>query len=474
MHKKTVRHFWVLFLSLLLFTLLFIQYIGQAQTFDTNYAQTLQTALNNLKTTYNLKGISGAVYVPGQGIWKGAAGISEQGVNVNTDMVFGIGSITKNFTATIILQLAEADSLNIDDKLYQWLPHYNNIDSNITIRQLLNHTSGIYNYTDNSSFISMLNSDLNRCWLPEEIIPYVLAPNFPAGTSWKYCNTNYLLLGMIITKITGTSLSEQYRTRFFTPLGMTETTMETQDTNRAPYAHNWLDLNGDGILDDAFFLPRISNFSAAGAAGELISRPENLLKWSRNLYNGALLSPNSLSQMLTFVNATVSGGNGYGLGTIRYNAGGRICYGHGGNIMGYSSTVMYYPQDSICMSLTLNTNINMGGPCISFMNTVLNNRPPSGVVNISNEIPGKFNLYQNYPNPFNPETNIKFDVASPGEVKLIIYNSLGREIENIFSGKLSAGIYEHKWNASGFPSGIYYYKLQTQNSIFVKKMMLVK
>ncbi|MBS1494855.1 MAG: serine hydrolase [Bacteroidetes bacterium] len=453
--------------------LIILNQSGRAQVFDTSYARVLQNAVNALKVNYNLVGISAAVYVPGQGTWKGAAGISEAGVDMTTDRVFGIGSITKNFTATIILQLAEADSLTLDDHLYQWLPHYDNVDSNITIRQLLNHTSGIYNYTDNPAFLTAVNSNYNRHWLPEEVMPYVLTPNFPPGASWRYSNTNYLLLGMIITKIMRTSLSEQYHTRFFTPLGMTETTLESQDTNRSPYAHNWVDINGDGIPDDIFFIPRTAHFSAANAAGEIISRPENLLKWSRNLYKGALISPNSLNQMLTFVNASVSGANGYGLGTMRYNVNGKTCYGHGGNILGYSAAIMYYPVDSICIALDFNTSINTGAPAISFMNTVLNNRP-SAVQNISSEVPEKFNLHQNYPNPFNPETNIKFDITSQGEVKLVVYNSLGKEVQNLFTGKLAPGSYSYKWNASGFPSGVYFYKLVTGNSSFIKKMMLVK
>lgn len=468
MNKNPIR--------LIIFSLIILILTRQdvkSQAFDTSYARLLQNAVNNLKTTYNLVGVSAAVYVPGQGTWKGAAGISEAGVNVTTDMVFGIGSITKNFTATIILQLAEADSLNLDDHLYQYLPHYDNVDSNITIRQLLNHTSGIYNYTDNSALLAAINADFNRYWLPEEIMPYVLTPSFPAGTSWRYSNTNYLLLGMIITKIMRTGLSEQYHNRFFIPLGMTESSLESQDSNRSPYAHNWIDLNGDGIPDDAFFIPRIAHFSAANAAGEIISRPENLLKWSRNLYKGAFLSPNSLNQMLTFVNASLSGANGYGLGTMRYNVSGKTCYGHGGNILGYSAAIMYYPIDSVCIALDFNTNINTGPPAISFMNTVLNNRP-SAIKSISNQMPGKYNLYQNFPNPFNPETNIKFDINSLDEVKLIIYNSLGKEIQNLYVGKLSPGSYSYKWNASGFSSGVYFYKLQTKDHSFVKRMMLLK
>lgn len=462
------------YVLILLAALLFLTKDVASQTFDTAYARKLQNALNTLKTSYNLVGISGAVYVPGQGVWRGTAGISEPGVNITPDMVFSIGSITKNFVAANILQLADADSLSLDDPLYKWFPRYTNIDSTITIKRLLNHTSGIYNFTDNSAYLSAINADFGRYWQLEESLQYVLAPYFSQGAGWRYSNTNYVLLAMIIKKITGHNLSEEFHSRFFTPLNMTGSFVEIKDTLNVPWVHNWVDLNGDGILDDASFIPQTSFASSTMGAGGVISRPENLLTWVKNVFTpGRILSQSSLNLMTTFVSASISGANGYGLGTMRYNAGGRICWGHAGNSFGHSTVAMYYPQDSVCISLMMNRDINTGTPAISFMNTVLNNRP-IGIENILNEIPEIFNLHQNYPNPFNPETNIKFDLPAQNEVKLSVYNSLGEEINNLFSGKLQGGSYSFKWNAANLPSGIYFYKLQTEKAVFTKKMMLVK
>lgn len=470
MSKKSFGYYFLLLLTIIFF--LFKD--SNAQTFDTAYARKLQNAINTLRTNNNLVGISAAAYVPGQGLWQGVSGISETGVNLTPDYVFMTGSVMKNFVATIILQLEEADSLSIDDKLYQWLPRYNNIDSNITLKQLLNHTSGIYNFTDNPAFQSAMNSNLNRYWTPEEIVSqFVLPRNFAAGASWRYCNTSYVLLGMIISKITGTNLSQQLHTRFFTPLGMTSSFFEPQDTVTAPYAHNWVDLNGDGILDDASFIPRTAIFSSTVGSSGIVTTSESLIKWGRNLYGGSLLSQASRNKMLTFISMSSPGINGYGLGTFRYSVGGKLCYGHGGNLFGYSCMYMYYPQDSICISLMINRDVDTGPIAVSFMDKVLTFRPV-GIQNISTENPAGYNLSQNFPNPFNPETNINFFVPQTSIVKLNIYNSLGKKIQSIFEGKLSSGTYTYKWSASDFPSGVYFYKLEANNFTSVKKMTLIK
>ena len=470
MNKRSLGFYILLLLTIIFFLIK----DSKAQTFDTAYARKLQNALNTLRANNSLVGISAAAYVPGQGLWQGTSGISETGVNLTPDYVFMTGSVMKNFVATIILQLEEADSLSIDDKLYQWLPRYNNIDSNITIKQMLNHTSGIYNFTDNPAFSNAMNSNLNRYWTPEEIVSqFVLPPNFAPGASWRYCNTSYVLLGMIISKITRTSLSQQLHERFFTPLGMTNSFFEPQDSVTAPYAHNWVDLNGDGILDDASGIPRTAIYSSTVGSSGITTNSESLIKWGRNLYGGSLLTQASRNKMLTFISMSSPGINGYGLGTFRYNAGGRYCYGHGGNLFGYSCMYMYYPQDSICISLMVNKDVDTGPLAVNFMDKVITFRPV-GIKNISTENPAGYHLYQNFPNPFNPETNINFSLPKQSDVKLIIYNSLGKLVQNVFEGKLQSGTYSYKWNAAEFSSGVYFYKLQTNDFTSVKKMSLVK
>ncbi|MBK7255368.1 MAG: beta-lactamase family protein [Ignavibacteria bacterium] len=275
-------------LSLFLFLSVILSIAGTARSFDSTYSAMLQSKIEALKVSYGLKGISAAAYVPGQGLWLGASGISSETENVNTNMLFSSGSITKNFMAALILQLEEADSLNLDDQIGNWLPVFVNINNSITVRQLLDHTSGLYNVTDNPAFSAAINSNLNRIWTAEEILNsgLVLTPYFAPGTSWHYSNTNYIIIAYIINKIMHTDISGQLHSRFFTPLNMNESFFEVQDTITMPYAHNWVDLNGDGILDDASSVPTTAIYSATVGAGGVTSRPENLVKWQRALYSG--------------------------------------------------------------------------------------------------------------------------------------------------------------------------------------------
>ncbi len=445
-----------------------------ATGFDTTYSRILQTKIEQLKLNYSLVGISAAAYVPGQGIWKGAAGISSSDSDKMTaEMVFGSGSITKNWIAAIILQLEEADSLNISDSLGKWLPQYQNIPGNITLKQLMDHSSGIYNVTDNQVFINAIFNDLKRLWTIQEVLEggYVLQPYFSPGTSFHYSNTNYMILGLIISKIMHTTLAEQFRQRFFIPFNLTESYFEIDDTVKSPIAHNWSDI-GNGV-EDIFYLPVTSFNSSTIGAGGVICTPENLIRYAGALFEGRIIGSNSLTKMLTFRPVSIAGANGYGLGTMRYNILGISCYGHGGNSWGYSSVMIYNPADSISIAIMTNKDINAAPIGISFIQSVMQNNP-SGIISINNQIPDKFALNQNYPNPFNPVTSIDFRIMKKENATLSVFNALGQEIEILFKGELKEGTYSFKWDASGMVSGIYFYKLATSDYSETRKMILIK
>lgn len=464
----------IYYISILLLSLFIVNSVtySAGSGFDTAYARVLQNRLEYLKTTYSLVGISAAVEVPGQGVWLGTAGISEVNVDLTPAYVFDIGSITKNFMAALVLQLAEQDSLSLNDSIGTYLPQYPNVNNKATIRQVLKHTSGIYNFTDNPAFTGAINSDMGRLWTLEEVAQgYVLNQYFAPGAGWRYSNTNYILMAMIIKKIMKTELSELLRTRFFQPLGMNDAYLEMQDSIKAPFAHNWISSGGN--LIDAYGIPRTAFISSTMGAGGIITRPEDMLKWLRGLNTGLVLNQTSLSEMLTFVNANISGGNGYGLGTMRYNVNGKTCWGHAGNSFGHSTFAMYYAPDSISVSVMMNRDINTGPLALDFMNTVLSNSP-IGVQQYSSEVPSKFKLQQNYPNPFNPETKIRFALPKGSYVKLSVYDVTGKTVTTLVDKTLSAGSYESDWNASNYPSGVYFYRLEAGSYTETRKMILVK
>ena len=166
----------------------------------------LQEVLDQGIAKYDIHGVSATVIFPNDEIWNGVSGISHDTVPIEPNMVFAIGSVTKNFIAALTLTLAEENLLSLDDPISKWLPTYAHVDGNITIRQLLNHTSGLYMFWDNQEIWDDLMADRTKYFSPEEVLEYIKEPYFSAGEGWRYSNTNYLLLAMIINQATGSNL----------------------------------------------------------------------------------------------------------------------------------------------------------------------------------------------------------------------------------------------------------------------------
>jgi D-alanyl-D-alanine carboxypeptidase len=330
---------------------------------DPSLAQALQYTLDSVRVAENIKGISAAMIIPGQGLWIGTSGYSVPSTSdtITSDMLFGIGSNTKTFIATTMLQLQEEGVLSLDDPLCRWLPTYRQdqyryIDSNITIRQLLNHTSGIYNYAGGewARYRDSLQANPARFWEPESLLAiFMRPPNFSLGTSYSYCNTNYLLAGMIIKVATGTSVSLQLHQRFLTPLNLSSTYLAVEDSLVGVRAHPWgsWDFASDNI--DFYSFPIISMYSFPWTAGAMFSIPENMVRWIYNLYGGNVLKDSSLTQMLTF---TAESGGYYGLGIGKENFDGITMIGHSGGWYGYTSEMLFNPESHLCVATTENSN----------------------------------------------------------------------------------------------------------------------
>jgi D-alanyl-D-alanine carboxypeptidase len=189
--------------------------------------------------------------------------------------------------------------------LSRWLPSFDNVDPRATIRQLLGHTSGIFNFTANHDFWRAVLLNPVRKWSPEEVLSYIGPPDFPPGTSWSYSNTNYTLLGMIAERATGLSLSAALRSRLLEPLGLSHTFLEAEETVPGTIAHAWFDLNEDGYYEDIAGIDRTSQVSAAWAAGGMVATATDVARWSCALFEGKVLNADSLSQMLDFRDVSI-------------------------------------------------------------------------------------------------------------------------------------------------------------------------
>jgi D-alanyl-D-alanine carboxypeptidase len=312
-------------------------------------------------------GVSAAVIMPDGEVWKGVCGVSHAKTKITPDMRFSAGSIEKMFAAATIMQLVQEGTLTLDDPLFKWLPIYPYIDSTITIRQLLNHTSGLYHYVENKDFWDAWFQDPSKFWSLEGIIlTFNREPYFPKGTGWHYSQTGYNLLRMIIRKITGSEISAVNMDRFLVPFGLNNTFTSMGETLPEKIAHGWYDTDNDLEYEDFFSMQRTP--FASGIGGEVWSTPEDLAKWARALFHEKIVvNQVSLDQMLTF-HSPCPGEEflvaGYGLGICKFNPQlvyGVEAYGHGGHGPGYAAGCLYLPDYKISIGIMDNTD---GGECI--------------------------------------------------------------------------------------------------------------
>ena len=246
-----------------------------------------------------------------------------------------VGSLTKTFVATVVLQLAAEHLLSISDTVSRWLPGLVPGGAGITIRELLQHTSGIYSYTNDPGFLQALFSDPTRVWRPAELVRIAVAhpPVFPPGTSLAYSNTDYVLLGMIIQAATGHPVGQQLQARIFTPLGLRDTYLPYANPHlRTPYAHGYLlgQPGATGPADATVFSP-----SWAGAAGGIVSTAADLARFYTALLSGKLLPAAQLQQMMTTIPIPMGQGVGYGLGVESVPLPCGTAWGHTGDFPGY-------------------------------------------------------------------------------------------------------------------------------------------
>lgn len=321
------------------FILVSILFRLHAQNFNSNLAIKLQEKLDEMvSASPTTKGMSAGVYVPGQGVWTGVSGLSYAGHPITADMEFGLASNSKLFTAVVMLILAEKNILSLDDHLYKWLPKYKNIDPNATIRQLLNHTSGIDDMFSTQAQLDSINKNPLRAWTPEEVLGWIGPMKFTPGTNFWYSNTNYILAGMIAKKVTGKHISKLIREYILDPYQLTNTYYDVEETVQGTISHRWY--NNVDYHDTS----RISLNTAGGPAGSLFSTPADMVNWYNKLLSGQILNANSLAQMVNFIPP-----GSYGLGISTINIFNTTLWGHGGNTIGYRTRMFYDP----CMKVAV-------------------------------------------------------------------------------------------------------------------------
>ncbi len=311
--------------------------------------------------------------VDGTTVTRARAGVARIGTTTPVDWKshFRIGSTTKTFVATVVLQLAAEGRLQLTDTAEKWLPGLvqgqGNNGGNITLRHLLQHTSGLYDYTEDDAFFGALmtpetfNQHRFDTHTPHQLVAVAMnhAPNFAPGARWEYSNTNFILAGLVIEAVTGEPWATQVRKRIITPLALTGTTEPGTDPAMPAPAPNGYQLYGtDGTYTDT----TQHNMTWGGAAGSLISTPRDINTFLRALMTGRLLAPAQLAAMTTTVPMgkayeAIWPGAAYGLGIFRTDLPcGGVYWHHGGDVIGYSDTNGVTPDGRRSAMVASSTN----------------------------------------------------------------------------------------------------------------------
>jgi D-alanyl-D-alanine carboxypeptidase len=336
------------------------------EPFDPALAAELQGILDETVASGAIPGVVVSVSVPGQAPWSGSSGIAarQTGKPMTPETRVRIASISKVFTAVVILQLAQEGRIDLDAPLATWYPSLVPNADAITVRDLLNQTTGLYDYLEDRNFVIGAYQQPDRSWAPDELVEY--AAQFPAAFrpgaqgAWDYSSTNYVILGMIAERVTGRSLAAEMRQRIFEPLELAGTFFTPEEPIQGVQARGY-----SNALDQTN-----APMTLVFATANIVSTAGDVRRFAEGLFGGRLLQPATLDLMKTFVD-----GKGqynmpaleYGLGVMRNRlpvgpgpdgqarpAEVTSVMGHIGGYGGFRSAVWYAPESGITLALAVN------------------------------------------------------------------------------------------------------------------------
>jgi CubicO group peptidase (beta-lactamase class C family) len=289
----------------------------------------------------------------GEILYRNAVGLAnlELGTALSPDQVFRIGSITKQFTAAAILQLAEQGKLSLDDEITRFLPDYPTQGERITIEHLLTHTSGIRSYTAMKEFDASVR---RRDFSPLELIGFFKDQpmDFKPGTQWRYNNSGYIVLGYIIEKVSGQSYTQYVAENLFKPLGMHNSyygAIEPVIKNRVA---GYVQAGEKGPYANAPYW----SMHIPYAAGALVSTVDDLYTWTRALHGGKVIGPESLKKATTPYRLADGSSSRYGYGLQLGYLFGSPTVEHTGGIPGFTTDMLYLPAEDVCVVVLTNCN----------------------------------------------------------------------------------------------------------------------
>lgn len=335
---------------------------------ETNPNHPKEADFNNLLKDIVGSGVPGmmlTIHDNENGYWSGAQGFADlaSGVKLSPCNITRVGSTVKTYTAVTILLLQEEGLLDLDDPITDYLTNdqikgLENAKAS-TIKQLLLHSSGIYNYIQSLKFQTASLNDLTKSWSPDELLEHARGKDayFEPGTDVLYSNTGYVLLGMIIEKVAGKPFYEVFEEKLFIPYGLTFTQFAATDPVPSGIIRGYVDLYSNLNLINATYYSGWDYFTADGG---LISNAYDLNKFITSLFQGEILSEESLNEMMTWIAPKDGYGHGfetfYGMGTFKIETSLGPAYIHSGDAIGYYASYAYFPEYETTITWAVNAN----------------------------------------------------------------------------------------------------------------------
>ncbi len=319
-------------------------------------------------------GLSVTIRWPDGRSWTGVAGYADvrHRTLVTPDTAFAVASMSKTFTAAVVLQLVDEGKVGLEVPAAHYLPAQH-LDPRITVRMLLDHTSGLFDVFLAPGIDKALQSAPARRWTVARALEYERKPYFPPGKGWHYSNTNYLLLGLLAERVSGHSLASEIDRRFLVPLGLAHTWTQAVDPPAAVLAHGYrvtgshATIKQRDLSDGSQTAPFTSIVTAIDGAGAVASTSGDLARWAADLYGGGVLSAATLEAMTADQRRTVAYIPGvlYGLGVQTYAVGPWTTLGHSGRLLGFRGELRYLPGQGISIAALTNQSRSDVNPLVA-------------------------------------------------------------------------------------------------------------
>ena len=327
----------------------------------------IQEIIDSKVGPLRLQGVTVSIRIDGVERYSFTAGISDESTSMSMEMRFGIASITKTVVAATIMKLEEEGLLSLEDPISDYLTlNSPNIDNSITIFQLLNHLAGLKGYFQHPDVWPRVEGDLNTAIQPIEIVDYVGEPIFAPGTRYQYSNSHYLILGLVIEAVTGKTVGEVMREKFWSPLGLNSMYFGANEIIEGPIATPWRDNDGDGTLENIADQFGPAYHSIFYTAADVFATASDLSNWAHLLFTAQAVSESSRDRMVTFLDLDDPIANGYGLGIRRVLLANRNTWGHTGGMRGYGSYMFYDPVSKVSIAMLNNQSRSVNGPRLRY------------------------------------------------------------------------------------------------------------